>query len=177
MQEENCSHKWEMVNVVQCFIGTEKCNHCGKVVSFSTSEYNPPHDEYREGDHYWTIMDTAQSIRFELRCTDCGKLVKYNELLGLMMCTGCDENCKVNALMRELEPERTWIYVAFGYLPIDEVEQLSAEKIQYLEDYYNQKRRSMHSRIKIVSHEMVDNIFTCYAEVIKDANLLNMPSG
>lgn len=174
MQEEKCSHQWKMINVVPIFIGTEKCFHCGKIVSFSTTELNPPHEEYRDGDHFWTTMDTAQSISFDLKCTQCEKVVDYSQLLGLMMCTGCDETCKVNTLMRKLESERTWVYVAFGYLPVNEVEQLSEEQIQYLEDYFNQMRKSRQSRIKIVSHEMVDNILNCYAEVIRDVDLLTL---
>jgi hypothetical protein len=119
-------------------------------------------------------METAQSIRFDLQCTECGTLVELKELMGLMMCTGCDEKCQVDALMKKHEAERTWIYVAFGFLPIDETEQLSKEKIAVLEDYFNQRRKSSTSRIKIVSHEMVKNHATCYGEVIRDLDLLSL---
>jgi hypothetical protein len=76
--------------------------------------------------------------------------------------------------MTELEAERTWVYVAFGFLPIDEKKQLSKEKITILEDYFNQRRKSSTSRIKIVSHDMVKSYDTCYAEVIRDLDLLSL---
>ena len=33
------------------------------------------------------------------------------------MCTGCDKHCQVEKLQKELEKERTWVYVAYGFLP------------------------------------------------------------
>jgi hypothetical protein len=174
MQEEKCSHTWEMVNVEYGFITTEKCFHCDKVVTYFSSEHKQPLEEYREGDHFWNIVENAQSVRFDLHCNECGTLVELNELMGLMMCTGCDDKCKVDALMKELEPERTWVYVAFGFLPVDETEQLSKEKIAILEEYFNERRKSKTSRIKIVSHEMVKDYATCYAEVIRDLDLLSL---
>ncbi len=180
MQEEKCSnqdqdrHLWQMVNVQYGFMTTERCFHCDKVVTYFSSEHKPPLEEYRDGDHFWNVMETAQSIRFDLQCTECGTLVELKELMGLMLCTGCDEKCRVDALMKKHEPERTWIYVAFGFLPIDETEQLSKEKIAVLEDYFNQRRKSSTSRIKIVSHEMVKSYATCYAEVIRDLDLLSL---
>ena len=119
-------------------------------------------------------METAQSIRFDLQCKECGKVETFNELMGLMMCTGCIEDCDVNRLMIELEAEHTWVYVAFGFLPVDEKKQLSLEKIAIVEDYFNQRRKSSTSRIKIISHEMVKNYATCYAEVIRDLDLLSL---
>ncbi len=178
MQEEQCSsdeqHLWEMVNIQYGFITTERCFHCDKVVTYFSSEGKPPLEEYRDGDHFWNVMETAQSIRFDLQCTTCGTLVELKELMGLMMCTGCDEKCQVDALMKKHALERTWVYVAFGFLPIDETQQLPNEKIAILEEYFNQRRKSSISRIKIVSHEMVKNYATCYAEVIRDLDLLSL---
>lgn len=174
MQEEKFSHQWEMVNKEYGFITTERCFHCDKIVTYFSNEDKPPLEEYREGEHFWNVMETAQSVRFDLKCSKCGTLVELAKLMGLMMCTGCDERCEVDALMKKLEPERTWIYVAFGYLPIDEVKQLSGEEISVLEEYFNQRRKSSKSRIKIVSHELVKNYATCYAEVIRDLDLLSL---
>lgn len=180
MQEEKCldldQHRWEMVNVQYGFITTEKCFHCDKVVTYFSSEDKPPLEEYREGEHFWNVMETAQSIRFDLKCTQCGTLVELKELMGLMMCTGCDEKCAVDVLAKKLEPERTWVYVAFGFLPRDERKQLSKEKISVLEDYFNRRRKSSESgsRIKIVDYGMLKNYATCYAEIIRDLDLLSL---
>jgi hypothetical protein len=171
MQEAKCD--WEMVNVRYGFVITEQCSDTRQVITYF-SDHEPPLEEYRDGDHFWNVMETAQSIRFDLQCKECGKAETFNELMGLMMCTGCIEDCEVNRLMTELETERTWVYVAFGFLPTDEKKQLSKEKIAILEDYFNQRRKSSTSRIKIVSHEMVKSYATCYAEVIRDLDLLSL---
>ncbi|MCP4219244.1 MAG: hypothetical protein GY765_31715 [bacterium] len=174
MQEEKCSHQWDMVNVEYGFIITEKCFHCEKVASYFSNEHKPPLEEYREGDHFWNVMESAQSFRFDLKCGACGKVENFHDLMGLMMCTGCDRKCKVDVLMRKLEPERKWVYVAFGYLPINETSQLTEEKIAILEDYFNKRRKTSRSSIKIVSHSMVENMATCYADLIRDLDLLSL---
>ena len=173
MQEETCSHSWEMVNVHWGFVITEQCSDTKEVNSYF-SEDEPPLEEYRDGDHFWNVMETAQSIRFDLRCNRCGKVEPFKELMGLMMCTGCIEDCDVNRLMKKLEAQRTWVYVAFGFLPVEERKQLSPEKISILEAYFNRRRKSSTSRIKIVGHEMVKSYATCYAEVIRDLDLLSL---
>lgn len=174
MPEEKCAHTWEMINVAYGFVVTEKCYNCDKVSTYFTFEHRPPLEEYREGDHFWNVMESAQSFCFDLKCSKCGKVEKLDELMGLMMCTGCDDTCEVDSLRIILEPERTWIYVAFGFLPVEERKQLSKEKIAILEEYFNQRRKSLRSRIKIVSHESVKNIATCYGEVIKDLHMLSL---
>ena len=174
MQEESCAHVWEMINIHPGFIITEKCSHCSKISTYFSFEDRPPLEEYREGDHFWNVVESAQSIRFDLMCSKCGTLVQYDDLSGLMMCTGCDKNCKVDKLMNDLAKERTWVYVAFSFLPSNEREQLGDEKISILEDYFNQRRKSSFSKIKIVSNEMIDNIETCFAEVIKDVGMLSL---
>ena len=172
MQEEKCSHSWKMVNIAYGFVITEKCYQTDKVATYFTFEHKPPLEEYREGDHFWNVMESAQSFRFDLKCTKCGLITTFDELMGLMMCTGCDKTCEVDIIRKKLASDRTWVYVAFGFLPINERKQLTQEKILILENYFNQRRKSSKSRIKIVSHEMVKNFATCYAEVIKDIDML-----
>ena len=175
-QEGECLHLWEMVNVQHGFMTTEKCFHCDKVVTYFSLEHKPPLEEYRDGEHFWNVMETAQSVRFDLKCTKCGTQEELKELMGLMMCTGCDEQCEVDILAKKLASQRTWVYVAFGFLPRDERKQLSQHQITILEDYFNQRRKSSKtgSRIVIVDHEMVKNYATCYAEVIRDLDLLSL---
>jgi len=174
MDTEKCPHRWEMENVSYGYIITEKCFKCEKVSNYFTMEHTPPLEEYRDGEHFWNVMKSDQSFQFNLSCTECNKVVNYEELLGLMMCTGCDKDCEVDIDFKKHEAERTWVYVAFGFLPVDEKPQLSYEKIEILEDYFNQRRRSPDSRIKILSHERVKNISTCYAEVIRDVGMVSL---
>jgi len=173
MQQESCKHIWEMTNIKPCFIITENCFECKKISTYFSLEEKPPIEEYRDEEHYWNVMDHAQSIRFDLQCKECEKIVKLDEFAGLMMCTSCEENCKIYSLMKELEKERTWVYVAFGFLPVDEKKQLSEEQISILEDYFNQRRQSTTSRIKVVSGELIDDFSLCYGDIIKDADMLS----
>jgi hypothetical protein len=174
MQEKKCSHHWTMVNVQTGFIITENCFKCDKISTYFSFEERPPLEEYREGEHFWNVMESAQTIRFDLECSRCKTLVTFQELSGLMMCTGCDENCKVDQLRKELEKENIWVYVAFGFLPIKEVKPLGQKKVSVLEQYFNQNRKFSKSAIRIVSYDMIDNVRNCYAEVIRDTGMLNL---
>ena len=174
MQAQTCNHHWTMVNVQTGFIITETCYRCKKVSSYFSFEDTPPLEEYRDKDHFWNVIGNTQSIQFDLRCEFCEKLVEFKELSGLMMCTSCDKKCKIDKMMKELAKERTWIYVAFGFLPFEEREQVTPEKLTILEKYFNQRRQSSTSRIKIIGPELIDNVSTCYAEVIQDIGLLSL---
>ncbi len=174
MHQEKCSHSWEMANVRYGFIITEKCHECSKISTYFSLYDRPPLEEYRDKDHFWNVVESAQSIQFDLKCGKCGEEEKFDDLMGLMMCTGCDPVCEVDVAMKKLASQRTWVYVAFGFLPVDERPQLSKEKIAALEDYFNQRRKSTNSSIKIVSSELVKDYAVCYAEVIRDLDLLSL---
>jgi hypothetical protein len=163
-----------MVNVQPGFIITESCYKCSKISSYFSFESSPPLEEYRDKDHFWNVIGSSQSIRFELKCVDCNKLVEFKELSGLMMCTGCDEKCQIDWMVKKLARERTWVYVAFGFLPLDEQKPLSLEKLAILEEYFNQRRKSSTSRIKVIGTDLIDDISTCYAEIIQDVGLLSL---
>jgi hypothetical protein len=172
MAKAECAHSWQMVNVANGYIITEECSTCEKISTYFTFEDRPPLEEYREGEHFWNVMESAQSFRFDLKCLNCGQEMDFNELMGLMMCTGCEKDCQVEKIQKELEKDRTWVYVAYGFLPSNEHKQLTKEKIALLEDFFNQGRHS--SNIKIVSQELVKNFSTCFGEIIKDVNLLSL---
>ncbi len=172
MQKERCSHLWEMVNVANGLVVMKKCFHYNKVSTCFVFHHEPPLESCREQDHFWNFMESDECFHFDLRCTKCGTLVKLDELVGLMKCTGCDETCEVCTLMRRLEPEHTQIYIAMGCRPIKERRQLSQEKFSALEAYFNQQSESLKSKVKIVRHEMVKDLDKCYAEVIRDVDML-----
>jgi hypothetical protein len=173
MQNKECSHSWEMVNKKYGFINTEKCFDCGKISTYY-SKSRPPLEEYRDKDHFWNVVESAQTVRFDLQCTACKELVEFKNLMGLMMCTGCEKDCEVDILMKELEPQRIWVYVAFGFLPVDERTQVSQEQINILQDYFNQRRKSDRSSIKFVSNALIKDYSVCYAEIIRDVDLLSL---
>lgn len=174
MQEQTCKHLWEMTNIQPGFIVTEKCFECSKISMYFTFEERPPMEESRDGEHFMNVMESAQSFRFDLKCSKCSTLIQYKEFLGLKMCTGCDDKCKVDKLLKKFEKKRIWVYVAFGFLSVNERKQMNREKISILEEYFNQRRKSSGSGIKIVSYEKIENIALCYAEVIKDVDMLSL---
>lgn len=172
MAEEKCLHLWEMVNVASGLAVMKKCFHCIKVSTCFTFHIKAPLESCHEGEHFWNFMESEPSFHFDLECIKCGALVKFDELVGLMMCTGCDQTCEVDILRRKLEPEHTRVYIVLGCRPIDERRQLSQEKISILQDYFSQHCKSIESKIKIVSHEMVRNFESCYATVIENMEML-----
>lgn len=172
MDKKVCSHTWEMINVVPSYIVTEKCFHCNQIAAYKTRE-NPPLEKYKDGDHLWNVVETAQSFNFALKCKDCDHIENFDELLGLMMCPWCDEPCKIGDMVKELIPQKTWVYIAIGNLPVENNKQISEEKMEILENYYNQKRMSK-SKIKIVSHKLIGKLELCKAEVIKDIDMTSL---
>jgi hypothetical protein len=135
-----------MVNVASGLIVMKKCFHCGKVSTCFCFHDKLPLEPSREGEHFWNFV----------------------ELVGLMMCTGCDERCEVDVLRRKLEPQGTCVCIALGRRPIEERKQLPEDKIAFLQDYFDQQGKSLKSKIKVVPDAMVRSIDNCYAEVIKE---------
>ena len=174
MQKEKCSHFWEMINVANGLVVMKKCFHCTRVSTCFVFHNKPPLEPCHEGKHFWNFMESDPSFHFDLKCNKCGTLVKLDELVGLMLCTGCDETCEVDIIRRKLEPEHVCVYIALGCRPVDERKQLPREKISVLQDFFDQQCRSSKSKIKLVSHEMIKSIETCYAEMSKDVEMFSM---
>ena len=167
MQKENCSHLWQMQNLSNGLVVMKKCFHCAKVSTCYTFHDKPPVEPSHEGEHFWNFMESDPSFHFDLKCSKCGTLVKLDELVGLMICTGCDQTCQVDILRRKLESEHVRVCIVLGLRPVDERKQLPKEKISVLEDYFTQQCKSTELKIKIVSHEMIRSIESCYANMIE----------
>jgi len=174
MHTNQCDHQWEMVNAQPGFIITEICHKCNLVTTHFSKEENPPLEEYRDGEHFWNVMASAQSVSFNLQCKLCKSLISFEELSSLMLCTGCKTDCKVFKLLKRSSDHSVWVYVAFGFKPYKDKMQLSKEKLKILEDYFNMKRRSTKSSIKIVSFEMIDDLDSCSGGFIMDEFLLSL---
>ena len=174
MGTTNCVHQWEMVNAQSGVIITEVCHKCNLLASYFSMEDHPPLEEYRNGDHFWNVMASSQSVRFDLKCSLCDSLISFDELSTLMLCTGCRKDCKVYDLLERGSGFSVWVYVAFGFKPYKDKKQLSKEKIGILEDYFNMKRRSTKSSIKIVSHDLIDDEESCKGGFIMDEFLLSL---
>jgi len=170
-----CQHQWEMANIQFGFVVFEKCTHCkGLRPYFSLEDYPILGDKYREGDCFWSRVENAQSFRFDLRCRQCGHLEKFDDLMGLLHCTGCLPDCPVEVLQQRHERERTWILVAFGFLLGRAAQPISPQKIELLTDYFNQRRDTSRSRIKLVSFELISDLSRCRGDFIHDVGMLSL---
>ncbi|MHC4623720.1 MAG: hypothetical protein ACYS4W_07440 [Planctomycetota bacterium] len=172
MPEEKCAHIWEMANVAGGMIVMKKCFHCNKVSTCFCFHDDLPLEPCHEEEHFWNFVEGDPAFHFDLKCTKCGTLVKFRELVGLVRCVGCDEKCQVDRSRRNVEPDGFSVLVALGRRPIDERKQLPPEKIAILQEYFDQHVDCLESRIKVVPHEMVRNIASCYAEVVRDRDSL-----
>ena len=159
-----------MVNVSPGLIVMKKCFHCSKVSTCFTFHCDTPLESSHEGEHFWNFVESDEAFHFDLNCTKCETVVKFDELVGLMICTGCDETCEVDILRRKVKPENTKVCIALGRQPVDERKQLPPEKFAVLEEFFKQQFDCL--KCLIVPHKMVKNIANCYAEAIKDLNSL-----
>jgi hypothetical protein len=170
MRNKKCMHTWEMVNVAHGLVVMKKCFHCAKISTCFTFHSEPPLESCHEGAHFWNYMESEPC--FDLRCTKCGTLIKLDELVALMICTGCDQKCEVDILRRKLEPEGTYTYIALGCRPVDERKQLSQEERSVLQDYFNQQCTFLDFKLTIVSHELIKRFENCFAKVIENPEML-----
>jgi len=169
-----CQHQWEMTNIQFGFVVFEKCFHCNSLRTYFSIEDHPIlGDIYHEGDCYWNRVENAQSFRFDLRCTKCGHLEKFADLMGLLHCTGCLPDCQVDVLRREYEAEKTWLLVAFGFLPKALEEPIAEYKLDLLTDYFNQRRDTSRSRIKIVPFHLISDLSRCKGDFMHDVGMLS----
>lgn len=170
-----CLHQWTMTDVQFGFVVFEKCFHCNSLGTYFSAEDTPIlGDKYREGDCYWSRVENAQSFRFNLTCSTCGHIEKFDDLMGLMYCSGCPVDCPVDALQKKYERERTWLLVAFGFIYKDKRQPLTERKAAILTDYFNQRRDVARSRIKIVSFNMIPDLSVCRGDFIHDVGMLSL---
>ena len=164
-----------MTNIQFGFVVFEKCFHCnGLRTYFSVEDIPILGDKYREGDCFWSRVENAQSFRFDLQCTRCNHVEKFDEFMGLMHCTGCLDDCPVEILRKKYEAERTWVLVAFGFLPREEGKPLPSYKIDIITDYFNQVRDTSRSRIKIISYDLIGDLSRCKGDFMHDVGMLSL---
>ncbi len=167
-----CRHRWEMANIQFGFVVFEKCSHCNNLRTYFSLE--DTWDEYREGECQWSIVENAQTFRFDLKCRDCNQLETFEDLMGLLYCTSCQGECEVEILRQKYEAEKTWILVAFGFLPRAKTNPIPQHKLDILTDYFNQRRDTSRSKVKIVSFNLIGDLLPrCRGEFIHDVGMLS----
>jgi hypothetical protein len=171
-----CPHSWEMRNVQSGFVVFEKCFHCNSARTYFTKEAIAIFgDEYREGDHFWHRVENAQSFRFDLRCSACGTTEQFDDLMGLLYCTGCQSDCRLEVLRKRLEAERTYLILASGFLSESSPtpKQVSMLKLAELTRYFNRRRDTSRSKIAIVPFDLEGGFAGCNGEFLHDVGMLS----
>jgi len=171
---DNCRHLWEMTEIQFGFVVFEKCFHCNTLRTYFTAgDVLILGDKYREGDCYWSRVENAQTFQFNLTCSRCGQVESFGDLMGLLHCTGCLGECKVEILQRRYEIEKTWLVVGFGFLPKSDQTLVPGYKLDILSDYFNQRRNTSRSRIKIVPSYLIEDLSCCKGDFIHDVGMLS----
>ncbi|MBD3257065.1 hypothetical protein GF377_01435 [candidate division GN15 bacterium] len=165
-------HHWNMTNIEYGFTVFEKCLETNAVRTYFSTE--DTWDEYREGDNHWSIVENAQTFRFDLTCRNTGRLESFRDLMGLMYCTSCMEDCEVEILQKELLKRRCWVLVAFGYLPEAKDNGIPQKKLEILTDHFNQRRDTSRSTVKIIPFTLIKDISLCKGEFIHDVGMLSL---
>lgn len=170
-----CRHRWEMTAVQFGFVSFEKCFHCNGLRTYFSFEQAPfLGDDYREGDCFWSRVENAQSFRFGLRCVGCGRMERYEDLMGLLHCTSCQPECRVEVMRQELEAQKTWPLVAFGFIEKSKALPIPPEKLDVLTDYFNQRRDTRRSRVRILSFELIPDFSGCRGDFLHDVGMLSL---
>jgi hypothetical protein len=91
-----------------------------------------------------------------------------------MYCTSCLEDCEVEIQCKKLEAEKTWVLVGFGYLPESMVKPVSGKKLQILSDYFNQRRDTSRSTIRIIPNSLITEVSKCRGEFMHDVGMLSL---
>lgn len=170
-----CQHRWEMAGVEFGFVAFERCFHCDGLRTFFTTEQVPLlGDEYREGRCYWSRVENAQSFRFGLRCARCGERHTFEELMGLLHCSGCDPACEVDRLRLQAEAEGEWVLVGFGFADKGGPTPIPQAKLEILADYFNQRRLASRPRLRLLSFELIGEVSHCHGDFLHDVGMLSL---
>ncbi len=170
---ENSKH-WEMTNIRFGFIVYEKCYQTGELRTYFSVEDNPIlGDRYREGKKHWTRVENAQSFQFDLLNRETGNTIKFDDLMGLLYCTECREECELFKLQKKHEAEKTMVIVAFGFFPQAIKNPVPQEKLDVLTDYFNQRRDTTRSKIKVLPFNLIDDLSRCRGEFLHDVDMLS----
>jgi len=169
-----CKHQWEMTDVQMGYIAFEKCFHCDGIRTyFSTEDSFLLGDKYREGPHFWSRVDNAQSFQFNLTCAKCKEIENYDNLMGLMYCTGCLQDCDIEILQKKYNKDRAMVLVAFGFFPESKLNPITPFKIDLLTDYFNQRRDTSRSKIKILPFDLIKDLSLCRGDFLHDMGMLS----
>ena len=175
MANENSQHDWQIVNVRNGYLVTERCVETGARQSFFTTEDNPPIDNYTNNEGTWKYLGSAQAVKFDLQCINHKKTIQLNNVVGLMLCTECDKDCNAGQLAEIVNNTKTWIYVALSEdTSSKKGRKIMPEETRTLTEYFNGRLRTPGKKILFVPDNFIKNIDTCRGEIIADIGMTDI---
>ncbi|MFH1677124.1 MAG: hypothetical protein ABIC40_08875 [bacterium] len=172
MADENCRHKWSVVNARNGFLVSEGCTHCGAKVSYFTLQDKYQTDPYADGVHRWRFLGSSQSVKFDLKCSKCGKIEHLDKIVGLLFCTECREDCNAAKIKALTGNENTWVYLA---LCSDSSHRkgtcIGEEEIKAVTEYFNGNIRTIGKKIIFLPCSERKSIEVCEGEIIADVGM------
>ena len=175
MAKQHCKHEWEMINRRAGFIIFESCSHCNITRSYFSFDDIPSKEPYREASHVWNYSDSAQSVKFDLKCARCSEVVSFEELMGLMTCAGCSDDCDLNTIVQIAESQKVWVYAAIPHSTAEGKEQhVSPEKLIILTQFFCDRIKKPGKKILIMPGWLRVSPKKCLGEILKDVGMLSM---
>jgi len=175
MNQTVCDHRWSICNERGGYLIVEGCYHCRNRISFFSEEPVPPIDDYREGEHFWRHLGSFQASKFDLKCDKCSTVVALDDVMALMLCMNCDNECGVFKVAKEEENLKKWVYVALcADTSHDSGACVSEEGIQALNEYFNQGVDDSSRKIVVVPCRLRVSPDTCQGVVLADVGLTDL---
>ena len=175
MTNSTCQHKWTMANIRTGYLIIEGCFHCRNRLSYFSEEPVPPIDDYREGEHFWSHLGSFQASKFDMKCEKCSETIMLDEMMALMLCMNCDDECGVFEMAARDAGRKTWIYVA---LCSDTSHAggkcVSEEAIDALTEYFNYGIKDPEKKILVVPCKRRKSVDTCQGIVLADVGLTDL---
>lgn len=175
MSKQHCRHKWAMTNIRDGFIMYESCSHCQTTRSYFSYDDIPAKEPYREGVHVWNYSDSAQSVKFDLKCMHCSEIVDLDELMGLMTCAACTDDCDLHTVVHIAESQKVWVYAALSFSQAKGREHhVRPEKLIALTQFFNSKIKKPGKKVLIMPGWLRISPEKCRGDVLKDVGMLAM---
>jgi hypothetical protein len=174
MIHSDTQHDWNIINVRNGYLVTEGCLETGARRSFFSMEDTPPIDKYTEGGNTWKYLGSAQAVKFDLKCSKTGKIAKLDNVVGLMLCTECDQSCNAGQLGL-LIGDGAWVYIAMGEdTSQPNGKKASVQETKALTEYFNSRIKTPGKKIFFVPCNFIRNIDTCKGEIIADMGMTDI---
>ena len=118
-------------------------------------------------------MTSAQTIQFNLRCEKCKKIVSLRNLMAIMQCEHCTEDCPLNLISQTAEEQKIWAYGALCYAtPEGKEGTLDLEQLLALNEFFNARLKSPGKKILILPSAFRANPSSCKAIILTDVGML-----